>query len=87
MSGSTMEEFADNMCSEFEDLKPICEHFMTSAQSDRYVKVYIALLQNNLTIIDEDLHAQVADTCETCKSTIQSVKDFWMNSLVSEIIL
>jgi hypothetical protein len=87
MGGLTMEEFADNLCSQFGDSKAMCEHFITSAQSDRYVKVYNALMQNNLTLIDEDFHEQITDTCDGCKSAIQSSKDFWMNSLVSKNII
>jgi len=73
---------SDNLCSNFENLKPICEHLLTSRQSDRYLNVYMAILKNNSTFIDEDLQKLNSNTCDACKNSVQSSKDFWINALV-----
>jgi len=78
---SSIQDLSDKLCSNFKELKPICKH-MISIQNTRYINVYMALLQNNPTLIDNDLHEQSTDTCDGCKNAIQSGKDFWINSLV-----
>ncbi|CAF4728744.1 unnamed protein product, partial [Rotaria magnacalcarata] len=72
---SSIEASSDSLCSEFGDFKPICEQLIASKQYDRYAKVYLALLNNNQKLIDTDLHEQKADTCDQCKTMIQSSKD------------
>jgi hypothetical protein len=76
-----------DICSQFGQLKPMCEHLMSSPVGHRYSYVYNALLQNNTKWIDDDLREQMAtnpnvDLCTTCKTAVQSAKDFWINSLV-----
>jgi hypothetical protein len=79
---ASIQDSSDNLCSNFGELKPICEHVMTSTQNTRYMNVYMALLKNDPTFIDNDLREQSTDTCDGCKNAIQSSKDFWINSLV-----
>ncbi|UJR26420.1 hypothetical protein I4U23_007752 [Adineta vaga] len=79
---------AHDICSEFGHSKTICEHLMTSVDSRRYAYVYLSLLTNNPTLIDEDLREHLstkvnADVCQSCKNAVQSTKDFWANSLDS----
>jgi len=79
---SSIQDLSDKLCSNFEELKPICEHVITSIQNTRYFNVYMALLKNDQTLIDNDFREQITDTCDGCKNAIQSSKDFWINSLV-----
>jgi hypothetical protein len=78
---SSIQDLSDKLCSNFNELKPICKH-MISIQNTRYMNVYMALLKNNSTLIDNDLHEQSTDTCDGCKNAVKSSKDFWINSLV-----
>jgi hypothetical protein len=76
-----------NICSEYGQLKPMCEHLMVSPSSGRYAYVYMSLLKNNPKLIDDDLREQMAskintDVCDGCKNAVQSSKDFWINALV-----
>ena len=83
LTQSSINAIADTLCSEFGDLKPICDHLITSSESTQYAKVYLALLKNNSTIIDKDFRNEDLDTCDSCKNAVQTSKDFWLNSLVS----
>ena len=78
---------SSNLCSQFGQMKPMCEHLMASPLSQRYTNVYLALLKNNPKLVDDDLRAHLAtkptvDICTACKNAVQSSKDFWTNSLV-----
>ena len=79
---------AHNICSEYGQLKTMCEHLMISVESRRYAKVYLAVLTENPKLIDDDLREQMqtkvnADVCTSCKNAVQSSKDFWKNALVN----
>lgn len=76
-----------DVCFQFGQLRPMCEHFIASPQAHRYAYAYMALLTNNPKLIDDDLREQMAtdvhaDVCQSCKDAVQSSKDFWITSLV-----
>ena len=78
---------AHEICSEYGQFKTVCEHLLTSVDSHRYVRVYLALLKNDRKLIDDDLREKVqtklnADVCNSCKSAVESSIDFWKNTLV-----
>ncbi|CAF0969540.1 unnamed protein product [Rotaria sordida] len=81
--GSSIEKFSDNLCLNFGDLKPICEHLMGSTQSTHYINIYMALLKNDPKLIDDVLRKPKTDTCDKCKNATQSSKDFLLNELES----
>ncbi|CAF1001411.1 unnamed protein product [Adineta ricciae] len=77
-----------DVCFQFGQLRPMCEHFIASPQAHRYAYAYMALLTNNPKLIDDDLREQMAtdvhaDVCQSCKNAVQSSKDFWISSLKS----
>jgi regulatory protein YycI of two-component signal transduction system YycFG len=81
---------AHNICSEYGQLKSMCEHLMISVNSRRYAYVYLALLKNNPKLMDDDLREQMetkinTNVCDSCKNAVQSSKDFWNNALVRMI--
>ena len=78
---------AHNICSEYGQLKKMCEDLLISVDNRRYAKIYLALLTNNLKLVDDDIREQLqttvnADICNSCKNAVQSSKDFWKNALV-----
>jgi hypothetical protein len=82
---------SSDICFQYGQLRPMCEHLMASPQGHRYGYVYLALLKNNRKIIDDDLREQMQtkvniDVCDSCKNAVQSSKDFWKNALVRLII-
>jgi hypothetical protein len=79
---SAMEDLANNLCFDFGNLKPICEHLISSLENIRYKHVYMAFLENNTSLIDQDFREQSTDTCDGCKNAVESGKTFWINSLV-----
>lgn len=81
---TNLETMTDNICSQFVILKTVCEHIMVSRLNVRYNKVYLALINNNRTIIDNDLLESKIDNCEQCESVVKSAKDFWTNALVRD---
>ena len=77
-----------DLCFQYGQLRPICEHIMASPNSRRYAYMYRAILQNNPKLFDDDLREQLStsvntDVCTACKNTAQSAKDFWINAVVS----
>ncbi|CAF1099474.1 unnamed protein product [Adineta steineri] len=77
---------ASDICFQYGQLRPMCDHLMSSPQAHRYASVYMALLKNNPKLIDDDLREQMstdvhADVCQSCKDAVQSSKDFWGNNL------
>ncbi|CAF1468938.1 unnamed protein product, partial [Rotaria sordida] len=75
---------ANDICSEYGQLRPMCEHLIASPESHRYAHIYMALLKNNPKLIDDDLRQQITsnvsvDVCDSCKNAIQSSKDFLNN--------
>ncbi|CAF3317643.1 unnamed protein product, partial [Rotaria sp. Silwood2] len=79
---------SNDVCSEYGQLKPMCEHLLASPQSHRYAYMYMALLKNNPKLIDDDLREQMTskvnvDVCDSCKNSVQSSKDFLNNALES----
>jgi hypothetical protein len=90
----TLEERLEshNICSEFGQLKTMCEHLMISVKSRQYAYVYTALLTNNPKLIHDDIREQLAtkvktDVCDLCKNAVQSAKDFSSNALVRIIFI
>jgi hypothetical protein len=78
---------ASDICFQYGQLRPMCDHLMSSVQGPRYAYVYSALLKNNPKLIDDDLREQMAtkvnsDVCDSCKNAVQSSKDFWTKALV-----
>ena len=76
-----------DICFQYGQLRPMCEHLMASPQGHRYNYVYMALLTKNVKYVDDDLREQMqtkvnTDICDSCKNAVQSSKDFWKNSLV-----
>lgn len=80
---SAIEDLSAKICSNFGKMDQICEQIVTSKDNIRYFNVYMALLQKNTSLIDNDLREQSTDTCDGCKNAVQSSKDFWINSLVN----
>lgn len=81
---------SSDICFQYGQLKPLCEHLLASPQGQRYAHIYMAVLKNNPKLIDDDLRDQLAtnvnaDVCDSCKSAVQSSKDFFNNALVRAI--
>ncbi|CAF4491466.1 unnamed protein product, partial [Rotaria socialis] len=77
-----------DVCSDYGQLKSMCEHILVSSQGHRYTNVYMAILKNNPKLIDVDLREQLsikanADLCGSCKNAIASSKMFLNNALDS----
>ncbi len=79
---SNIEDLSENICANFEDVKPICEHLIGSTTNIRYKNIYMALLKNNPSLIDQNLRPLNANTCDACKNAVQSGKNFSLNALV-----
>jgi hypothetical protein len=79
---SNIEELSENLCTDFGDIKPICEHLIISTTNIRYRTIYMAILKNNPSLIDQNLRPTNTDTCDGCKNAVQSGKDFSLNALV-----
>lgn len=76
-----------DICFQYGQLRPMCEHLLSSPKNHRYNYVYMALLKNNPKLIDDDLREQMAtsvnaDVCASCKDSIESSKTFLNNALV-----
>jgi hypothetical protein len=83
---------SSDICFQYGQLTPMCDHLMASPQGQRYAYVYMALLKNDRKLIDDDLREQMStkvntDVCDTCKNAVQSSKDFWNNALVRIIVI
>ncbi|UJR26418.1 hypothetical protein I4U23_007750 [Adineta vaga] len=79
---------ASDVCFQYGQLRPMCEHLIASSNSHRHAYAYMAMLTNNPKLIDDDLREQMstdvhADVCQSCKNAVQSSKDFWINTLES----
>ncbi|CAF3821446.1 unnamed protein product, partial [Rotaria sordida] len=79
---------SSDICFQYGQLRPMCEHLIASPDSHRYAHIYMALLKNNPKLIDDDLRQQITsnvnvDVCDSCKNAIQSSKDFLNNALES----
>jgi len=80
---------AHGICSEFGQLENICEQILSSKDYKQLYAFYMSVLKNNPQTIDEYLHEQIkeiqsnVDTCDQCKTTIESAKDFWLNTVES----
>ena len=79
---SSIEQFSNSLCSKFGNLKPVCEHLMVSVKHSRYIKIYMAVLKNDVPSVDHDLHQQQMNTCEQCKNVVQTTKTLWIDDLV-----
>lgn len=79
---AAMEEISQNLCADLGDLQLPCQQLTTFKDNARYYQIYLAFLKNQKSIIDEDFRAQTTDTCDGCKKTVQTSKDFWTSTLV-----
>jgi hypothetical protein len=81
---------SSDICFQYGQLKPMCEHLLSSPQGHRYVYVYMAILKNNPKLMDDDLREQMetkvnTNVCDSCKNAVQSSKDFWNKASVRMI--
>ncbi|CAF3582670.1 unnamed protein product [Rotaria socialis] len=79
---------SSDICFQYGQLRPMCDHLLASPQGHRYANVYMAILKNNPKLIDDDLREQMAtkattNFCDSCKNAIESSKDFLNNALDS----
>lgn len=82
------------ICGDFEQMQAMCAHILASNESCRYTEIYMAILDNDSKWIDDDLRKQMPSTtadrtmdiCGTCKSAVQSSKDFYLQVLVSYVL-
>lgn len=82
------------ICGDFEQMQAMCAHILASNESCRYTEIYMAILDNDSKWIDDDLRKQMPSTtadrtmdiCGTCKSAVQSSKDFFLQVLVSYVL-
>jgi hypothetical protein len=81
---ASIQDLSENLCSSFDEFKPICEQVFISTETTRYLNVYMALLKNNPAFIDQDFREHSTDTCDGCKNAVQSSKNFSLNALVRE---
>jgi len=77
-----------DICFQYGQFRPMCEHLMASKQAHRFNYIYMSLLKNNPKLIDDDLREQLEskpnqDVCSSCKQSVQTAIDFWKNSLDS----
>lgn len=83
--------FTKDVCNEFEHLQAICTQLAASVDGRRYAKMYMAMLHNDTTWIDNDIRETTelsqagsnTDTCETCKNIVQSSTTFNLQIVVS----
>jgi hypothetical protein len=78
---------SSDICFQYGQLRPMCEHLMASPQGHRYSYVYLALLTNNRKLIDDDIREQMQtkandNVCDSCKDAVQSAKVYWKSALV-----
>ena len=79
---SNIQDLSENICGDFGELKPICEHLIISTTNVGHRNIYMAILKNNPSLIDENLHPTSANTCEECKNFVHAGRTYSIETLV-----
>ena len=81
----------NDVCKDFESAQTLCIQVVASVDSRRFAKLYLSILHNEQTWIDQDLRQTAAraqqvngggDACEPCKNVMRSSLDFYRKNLV-----
>jgi hypothetical protein len=87
--------FTKDVCNEFKKWQALCIHLAASVDGRHYAKIYMAMLNNDTTWIDNDIRKEAqsvqvgsnVDLCGACKNVVQSSTTFYLQILVSVVYI